>query len=114
VIIAGLLTGGDVHDSVAAAELIEPLNGCAVIADRGYDTNRLRAQLINQNCEPVIPGRINRKTKIIYNKSLYKIRGLIERLFGKIKENRRLAMRFEKSDINLLGFVAMALIKINL
>jgi len=33
-------------------------------------------------------------------------------LFGKIKENRRLAMRFDKSDSAFLGFIVLALIKI--
>ncbi|MDR1129161.1 MAG: transposase [Treponema sp.] len=40
-----------------------------------------------------------------YGKEKYKKRGLIERIFGKLKENRRLAVRYEKSDINFLGFI---------
>ena len=43
---------------------------------------------------------------------MYRIRREIEMLFGKIKENRRLAMRFDKADSSFLGFVAIALIKI--
>jgi hypothetical protein len=41
-----------------------------------------------------------------------KKRGLIERVFGKLKENRRLAVRYEKSDINFLGFIFIAFLKI--
>jgi len=62
--------------------------------------------------EPVIPGRKNRKIKIEYDKVVYKKRGAIERLFGKIKENRRLAVRYDKSDIAFLSFIAIALIKL--
>ena len=114
VIIVGFLSGGEVNDTLAGYELSQNLAGCTVIADRGYDSNKLRKGLENQNCSVVIPGRKSRKIKIFYDTKLYKLRGFIERLFGKLKENRRLAMRFEKSDINFLSFIAMAMIKINL
>ncbi|MDR0636056.1 MAG: transposase [Treponema sp.] len=86
--------------------------GCAVIADRGYDSNEFRRELAGNNNEPVIPGRKNRKEVIVYNKEKYKKRGLIERLFGKVKENRRLVVRYEKSDITFLGFIIIAFLKI--
>ena len=86
--------------------------GCYALADRGYDSDVLRAFLRSQNCEPVIPGRCNRKQAIAYNKPLYRKRGLIERLFGKIKENKRLAARFEKSDAVFMAFIAVALSKV--
>ena len=49
---------------------------------------------------------------IKYNKNIYRKRIKIEQLFGKIKENRRLALRFEKNDITFLSFIALAIIKI--
>jgi hypothetical protein len=36
------------------------------------------------------PGRKNRKEEIVYDQEEYKKRGLIERIFGKLKENHRL------------------------
>ncbi|MDR1985488.1 MAG: hypothetical protein LBP88_00770 [Treponema sp.] len=33
-------------------------------------------------------------------------------MFGKLKENRRLAVRYEKSDITFLGFICIAFLKI--
>ena len=66
------------------------------------------------NNTPVIPGRGNRKVSIIYNKELYTRRSRIETHFGKLKENRRLTARYDKSDLNFLAFIAMAAIKINL
>ena len=60
----------------------------------------------------MIPGRRNRKEAIVYDREKYKKRGLIERIFGKIKENRRLTVRYEKSDINFLGVILVAFIKI--
>jgi transposase len=111
-LVEGFLTGGEVHDGVVGVELSEDIVGCAVIADRGYDSNGFRRELEGNNNTPVIPGRKNRKEEIVYDKEKYKKRGLIERIFGKLKENRRLAVRYEKSDINFLGFIFIAFLKI--
>ncbi|MDR2434776.1 MAG: transposase [Treponema sp.] len=66
----------------------------------------------DDNNTAVLPGRRNRKEEIVYAPEVYKKRGLIERICGKLKENRRLAVRYEKSDINFLGFIFIAFLKI--
>ena len=111
-VVEGMLTGGNVADISVADCIMENVSDCYVIEDKGYDSDRHRANLESNNNIPVIPGRKNRKQPIIYDKLIYKIRHKIEILFGKIKENRRLAMRFDKSDAVFLGFIALALIKI--
>lgn len=111
-IVEGFLTGGEVHDVSVAEQLFSNVYCCYVLADRGYDSDGFRTFLRSQNCEPVIPGRRNRKVEVAYNKVLYRKRGLIERLFGKIKENRRLSIRFEKNDAIFMAFIAIALIKV--
>ena len=55
------------------------------IADRGYDSDRLREALAERGVKSCIPGRANRKEPIIYDTELYKSRNLIERLFGRLK-----------------------------
>ncbi|GMO63319.1 MAG: hypothetical protein Ta2D_10130 [Rickettsiales bacterium] len=53
--------------------------------------------LQSNNNEPVIPGRGMRNCTIEYDKKTYKkYRGRIETIFGKLKENRRLVVRYEK------------------
>jgi hypothetical protein len=42
---------------------------------------------------------------------IYKLRGRIETFFGRLKENKRLGMRYEKSDAVFLTFIALAVIK---
>ena len=49
-----------------------------VIADRGYDANRIRATLREQATIPVIPGRRNRKRPIQYDERRYKDRRRVE------------------------------------
>ena len=110
----GFLSGGNVNDIEAAPELVEEVFGCYVPADRGYDSDAFRRVLAGNNNIPVIPGRKNRKKAVEYDRELYKKRSFIERIFGKLKENRRLALRYEKSDINFLNFIMFAFMKISL
>lgn len=113
-IIEGFLTGGNRNDIAVSEELTADIVGCDVIQDRGYDSNKNRQNLESQNNITVIPGRKNRKTEIVYDREKYKLRGAIERFFGKIKENRRLAVRYEKDDLSFLSFIALAAIKLHL
>ena len=99
------------NDIQAAPELTRDIIGCPVVGGRGYDSDAFCRLLVSQNSEPVIPGRRNRKAPISYDEEKYKKQGLIERIFGKLKENRRLAVRYEKSDINFLGFILVAFLK---
>ena len=110
----GLLSGGNVADITVANDLMGDVFGCYVVEDMGYDSNAHRQTLESAGNIPVIPGRKNRKVKIEYDKEIYKHRSKVECFFGKLKENRRLAMRYEKLDLNFLSFIACAAIKINL
>jgi len=110
-VVEGLLTGGNVSDITVADDITADIVGCHVIEDRGYDSDDHRRELESNNNVPVIPGRKNRKIEIIYDKALYKLRGGIERFFGKLKENRRLAVRYEKLDATFLGFIALAAVQ---
>jgi transposase len=109
-VIEGFLTGGNVSDVTVADSLFSDVFGCHVVLDMGYDSDRFRDVLRSQNNTPVIPGRKNRKIKIEYDKEIYKLRKRIEQLFGKLKENKRLAMRYDKSDGVFLTFIALATI----
>jgi len=111
-LVCGFLSGANVHDVQAAVELVEDVVGWYVVGDRGYDSDRFRRELGSNNNIPVIPGRKNRTKPVEYDKEVYKKRGVIERVFGKLKGNRRLAVRYEKSDINFLGFILIGFLKI--
>ena len=110
--VEGLLTGGNVHDVKVADDLFEDVVGCYVVEDAGYDSDPHRRELMANNNIPVIPGRKNRKIPIEYDKKVYKLRKRIEMFFGKIKENKRLSMRYDKLDETFLGFIALASLKV--
>ena len=88
--------------------------GCYVVLDMGYDSDEYRALLRGSNNIPVIPGRSNRNKVVEYDKRKYALRKRVEQFFGRIKENRRLTVRYEKSDLNFLGFIAIAMVNMNL
>lgn len=113
-IIEGYLSPGNQADISNADDLTAEVSGCYVIEDKGYDSNKHRIYLASNNNVPAIPGRKNRTERIEYDKSKFALRRKIENFFALLKENRRLALRFEKSDLAFLGFIAIAAIKYNL
>jgi transposase len=90
-----------------------------VVADRGYDSGDIRHFIKAHHAIPVIPPRgiylLPDSTVTIsdvYDTELYAKRHIIERFFGRIKENKRIAMRFDKLDMTFLSFIALAVIKL--
>ena len=79
-----------------------------MIADRGYDANRIRATLREQGTISVIPGRCNRKRPIQYDERSYKDRSRVEAMFGRLKGFRRITTRYDKLGRNFLSAVSLA------
>ncbi len=60
------------------------------------------------DAELVVPSISTRKFPRNITKSVYKRRNIIERIIGRLKDYRRIAMRFEKTDSNFMSFVYIA------
>lgn len=84
----------------------------ALLADKGYDTDAIRAQLAAANVEAVIPAKSNRRVPVAHDRAKYRWRNLVERSFSKLKNWRRVATRYDKTKASYLGFVALASIKL--
>ena len=67
-----------------------------LLADRGYDADWFREALRDKGIEPCIPSRKNRNRKIDYDTDLYKQRHKVENMFGKLKDWRRIATRYDR------------------
>ena len=107
--LAFTLTGGQEADITEAPTLIERAEqAAAVVADKGYDADALIELLHNRGTEAVIPPRSNRIAPRPYSKRLYKARNLIERLFRRLKEFRRVATRYEKLDCHFAAMIMLA------
>jgi transposase len=79
-----------------------------LIADRGYDSNAIRAAIADQGAEVVIPATRSRKAPIPYNRDAYRARNLVERLWCRLKDWRRIATRYDKLAANYLSSVFLA------
>jgi transposase len=78
-----------------------------LLADKAYDTNKLRRLLAEHGVEAVIPSIARRKPLIPYDPVLYRQRNLIERMFGRLKDFRRIATRYDKLARNFLARTAL-------
>jgi transposase len=76
------LTAGQVNDATQADHLLEEIETNYVIADRGYDSERVLEKIEELGAVAVIPPRSNRKEQSDYDRQLYKERNLIERAFN--------------------------------
>jgi len=103
-----MLTGGQVHDVVAAPAMIEGVAAEALIADKAYDSNAFRAQIAEAGMTAVIPSNRTRKIIIPHDRDLYKARNRIERCFNKLKHFRHFATRFDRLDACFLAFTHLA------
>jgi transposase len=80
----------------------------ALLADKGYDADAIRADLAERNIEAVIPGRSKPPSENRHDRALYKQRNRIERMFGQLKINRAIATRYDQLANSFLGMVNLA------
>ncbi|EPM69205.1 transposase, IS4, partial [Pseudomonas syringae pv. actinidiae ICMP 18804] len=104
------LTGGQTNDCSQAASLIAKVPDAEVIiADKGYDTEAIRAQVEQQGSKVVIPRKRNSlKGNADLDKGLYRNRHLVENAFARLKHFRAVASRFDKLKRNYESVIAMA------
>ena len=104
-----LLTPGNVHDCKVAQRCIEAMPPAAeLVADKGYDSKALRDWLAERGTTAVIPPRKNRKVQYHYDKTVYRQRNIIERMFCRLKDWRRIATRFDRNIKNFIAAIALA------
>lgn len=99
------LTPGQVADCTQAKTLLADMpEGVRVIADKAYDTNDIISQVEDvKGGGGAIPSKSNRKVRRGLDRNLYGTRNIVERFFGRLKEYRRVATRYEKRARNYLS-----------
>ena len=102
------ITPGQASDIASAPALLEGQRAKAVLADKAYDDNDLRARIAAMKAEAVIPSKRNRKVAIPHDVGAYKHRNQIERCFGLLKHFRRFATRYDRRTAHFTGFVHLA------
>ena len=100
-----LITAGQVSDYIGARALLSSLPKVKwLLGDRGYDADWLREALQDKGISACIPGRKKRKTTVKYDKR----RSRIEIMFGRLKDWRRVATRYDRCPKVFLSAIALA------
>ena len=103
------ITAGQISDYTGAAALMNSLpEADGLFADRGYDTDWFRKILVEKGTTPCIPGRKSRNKTVKYDKLRYQRRTRIERMFGRLKDWRRISSRYDRSPTVFLSAIALA------
>ncbi|SFH34177.1 transposase, IS4 family [Sulfitobacter dubius] len=103
------VTAGQVSDYIGARALLSGLPKVKwLLGDRGYDADWFREALQDKGIRACIPGRKKRKTPVKYDKRRYKRRNRIEIMFGRLKDWRRVATRYDRCPKVFLSAIALA------
>lgn len=107
------LSPGEAHDVRLAGRLLSRLKpGSMLLADRGYDADRIRELAMRKGAWANIPPKSNRSAPICFSPYLYRARNHVERFFNRIKQCRRVATRYDRLAGNYLAFVQLASIRL--
>jgi transposase len=104
-----LLSEGQMSDYKGAALMCEALpRAKTLLADRGYDAQWFRQALLNQGIIPCIPSRKHHKTLITHDRVMYKKRHKIENMFAKLKDWRRIHIRYDRCAHTFFSAICIA------
>jgi len=98
-----------VADCTAADTLLDQMPTTRLVhGDKGYDSNAVRRKIESKGAAPNIPPKSNRRWKNCFSPCLYRDRNAIERMFGRLKDFRRIATRYDRLAVNFLAAVCIA------
>ncbi len=119
-----ILTPGNIHDSTAFDVLFGLLLAYVrtmkwrrrlkwIVCDKGYDCQRITDLCKENKLKPVIPKRLSptgeERDNPDFDKDVYRERNNVERCIGWLKENRRIATRYEKLAITYRAMIQLAM-----
>ena len=79
-----------------------------MLADRGYAADWFKEALKDRGIKPCIPGRKSGAKPVEHDTRRYKRRNRIEIMFGRLKDWRRVATRYDRCPKVFLPAVALA------
>ena len=107
-----LITEGTRADCSQAEHLIEGIDAEYLLADKGYDSDKIIEKVKEGGMTAVIPPRCSRLTTRNYDNYLYRLRHLVENAFLKLKQWRGIATRYAKRADLFLAAVQIRCIAI--
>jgi transposase len=101
-------TGGSA-DCTAADAMLDQMSAADILhGDKGYDSDAVRRKIESKGAALNIPPKTNRRWKNCFSPRLYRNRNAIERMFGRLKDLRRIATRYDRLAHNFLAAVCLA------
>jgi transposase len=102
------LSEGQASDCKQAGPLLDLLTKDSILlADKAYDSDAIRAKAQAVGAFANIPAKRNRKQSFAFSPFLYRYRNLVERFFGKLKNARGIATRYDRRADNFLAAVKL-------
>ncbi|WP_225063185.1 IS5 family transposase [Komagataeibacter rhaeticus] len=103
------MIAGQISNYTGAPALLDSLPAAQwMLGDHGYDADWFRNALKAKGIKPCIPGRKSREKPIKYDKRKYKRRNRIEIMFGKLKDWRRIATRYDRCPTVFFSAICLA------
>ncbi|WP_408887290.1 IS5 family transposase [Komagataeibacter oboediens] len=103
------MTAGQISDYTGAAAPLDSLPAAQWMpGDRGYDADWFRDALKAKGIKPCIPGQKSRGKPVRYDKRKYKRRNRIEIMFGRLKDWRRVATRYDRCPTVFFSAICLA------
>ncbi len=103
------MTAGQVSDYTGAAALLDDMPKAQwLLGDSGYDADWFRDALETKGLQPCIPGRRSRNEPVRYDKRRYRRRSHTEMMFGRLKDWRRVATRYDRCPTAFFSAIALA------
>lgn len=104
-----LLSEGQISDYKGTALILPCLpQAKELLGDKGFDSNCFRQALITRGIAPCIASNRSRKVPLPYDKVLNRQRHRIENMFGRLKDWRRIAMRYDRCAHTFMSAICLA------
>jgi len=79
-----------------------------ILGDSGYDAKWFREGLAERGVTACVPSKTNLKIQIPHHRALYRQRHKIENMFGKLKDWRRVHIRYDRYANTFFSAICIA------
>lgn len=120
--ITAVLTGGERHEQIALEAVLDQgairrrsrgrprLRPRRIAGDKSYSSPTARGRIRRRGIGPVIPTKSNEPHDPAFDREAYRERNRVERLINRLKQNRRIATRYEKRGINYAAMLTLGMV----
>jgi hypothetical protein len=102
------LIAGPAYEGHHVVELLDEGTALVIVGDKGFDDDKLRAELRKLGHVPQFPGSTSRKHKVFVPNALYCIYGRVDNFFCRVQRRGSAATRWDKLAVNYFSLISFA------